>query len=238
MPVSRKRGRIGATRWAKRKSRWADRRVQNKISANVRRAVNQVISRRAETKFNEVNTGWLDVLHNNANGFYRLCRLEQGLTENTRVGNEVMAVGLCCKVGIISKPQEPNCTWRIMAFNVPFGVTTIPSDLFDNSPTTVSFMMNFVNTDRYKVLYNKVIHARPFDASREEGAENRETTYFRKIWIPLRGKKLTYTRTSQDPTQQYGNIFVAVFGYSEEGTDSSTVVGRTCCVSRFYFKDM
>lgn len=157
-----------------------------------------------------------------------------GTNQTTRLGDEVYGVGLSIRLWLSKKLDRPNVTYRIMVVAGPPGDVTLAS-LFKG--TSGNRMLDYVDTDKYSVVYHKILQPMSGDYSLESGATNKEHSRLLKIWIPTKGKIQYQVDGGAIPKYQSRNLNLVVLAYDTFGSLTTDNIASFAGAYRFYFKD-
>lgn len=216
------------------------RRSKNKFARMVRAAS----LRNTETKYTVNAQADRQLYHNigeSAAGGYtylnNLLSTTVGNTQTTRIGDAVFGRYLKLKLWLSQKLDRPNVMYRIAILSVPPDqLTANPSGLFRGEITNK--MIDSFNTDRYKVLWHKIIQPRPGDYSLESGATNKERSLYVPITISLKNREVRYSTDSGSvPTLQKNCLSLCLIAYDAQGTLTTDNIASFSVLSKFYFKD-
>lgn len=207
----------------------------------------RAVLRQTETKYISTGVNNFNLYHNGTDGTLvgnlwalsgNLLQCGVGTAQNQRLGDEVFAVGLSLKMQLICKNDRPNCSFRVMLITTPpdqAGSST-PSGLWKGA--TANRMLDYVDTDKYKILYSRIFNPPGGDFSLESGATNREHLRNIKIWLPLKMKKIKYSADGGTTPMYQGNcISLVVVAYDTQGSIGTDNIALANYVWRFYFKD-
>lgn len=214
-----------------------------RVSNNVARAIKSISLKNAETKFYSNSVENVNLYHNGGtapiyNTVGNLLNCPVGTTQLSRVGDSVIGRGLSVNLWLSNKLDRPNVMYRIYLF------TAAHTDYSLSSPTGFfqglhgNKMIDYMNTDRYKIIYHKII--RPFsgDYSLESGATNKEHSTQLKIYIPLKNRLIKYqTDGGAIPSYQGNLINMGIIAYDAYGTLLTDAIASYSYVTKFYFKD-
>lgn len=214
-----------------------------KVSYNVAKAIKQISLKNAETKFSSQNIENYQLYHNGGStGIYNitgnLLATSVGTTQQTRVGDSVIGRGLSIHLWLSNKLDRPNVMYRIFLF------TALHIDYASTSPTLFfqslhgNKMIDYINTDRYKIIYHKVIKPFSGDYSLESGATNKEHSTHLKIYLPLKNRLIKYYTDSGNVPSYQGNLIqLGVIAYDAYGSLLTDNIASMSFVTKFYFKD-
>lgn len=199
----------------------------------------------AETKYKIQTVENAQLYHNagtTSTGNYvllsNLLQTNQGQTQNTRLGDEVVGRGLSIKLWLSAKNDRPNVLFRVILFTTP------PDQASSAAPTSLFMgengnkIIDNITTDRYNVIFNKVIKIKTGDFSLETGATLRESSMFFKKYINLKNRKIVY-QVDNGAVPKYSNncMSIAVIPYDAFGTLTTDNIASCACITKFYFKD-
>lgn len=231
------------------KKRRATKRVKRTPTKRIARVVRRVIARTAETKYKEFALENQQLFHNGgtiipAQYTYQqasnMLTLAQGQDVNGRIGDEVYAIGLSIRLWLSQKLDRPNVAWRIVVYSYPYDVgdATGAIDLFDS---TVGFgfnrLLNAINKERYRVLYDKTLSPLSGDYSLEVSSTQRERSRMHNIWIPLK-RKIQYRPNSVNPKNDRDRLGLALIPYDAFGTLTTDNIASFAIYNRYFYKDM
>lgn len=205
--------------------------------------IKKVTLKQSETKYNSGSIENTQLFHNGGVGptyvfLTNMLTTAQGQNQSQRLGDEVIAKGLSIKLWLSNKLDRPNVMYRIILLAVPpqEAVSTNPSGLFKGS--IGNKIVDYIDTDKYKVIKNIMIKPFAGDYSLESGATNKEHSTYRKIWIPLKNRKIVYSADNGAVAKYQNNILsLAVIAYDSYGSITTDNIASFACVYRFYFKD-
>ena len=156
----------------------------------------------------------------------------QGDGDSNRTGNDILAQGIQLKGMFGCKQDRHNCTFRVLAYKCTKGMSIGSySSVFDNQ--TGNVMLDGVDKDRVKVIFDKKVHYKPINPS----PDGKEITIFRKFLIPQKTAYKFYDDGVQDNSYQYDIHTVCFLAYDAYGTLITDNIGYVQCWSRFYFKE-
>lgn len=209
------------------------------------RIIRRVALRATETKYHERGGENVNLYHNAGTGpnFLQLTNMlncGQGDSANTRTGDEVFGVGVALKLWLSNKPDRPNVMYRIIVYTSPVDSSGSPTvtDLMDTTGGGGNFMVSYANTEKYKIVVNRIVQPFGTDYSLEGGSSLKEVSKLVKIWIPLKKRRIQYHRGgSLVPKDQRNYMHLAVIPYDAFGTLLSDNIASVAINSRFYFKD-
>lgn len=218
------------------------RRIYRKSRRSLVKTIRNVALRNTETKYTERGGENLQLYHNGGTGssfgqLYNLMSTFQGDNVNQRAGNEVFAVGMSIKLWLSNKLDRPNVMYRIIIFTAPVVPTISVTDMFDTSGGGNNHMISYVNTEKYKVVYNRIVQPFSGDFSLESGSANKEHSRLVKIWLPFKNSRVPYHNASDQPKYDKHNLHLAIVAYDAYGTLEMDNIASFSINARFYFKD-
>jgi len=238
MAIKRKRS---STKYASRKRARYTRRKRYSPRRN-RRYVRAFL-RYSETKYADLNT-FHDVSHNGGAGLsqaftqdYNMLQTAQGQTQFTRIGDKVWAKGLKVKMWLSNKLDRSNVIYRIYVVTMPpDSLNTNPSNFWSGTVTGNNYLLEMINTDKFKVIYSKTINAQT--TSKWGGADiQKETSRYHSFYLKL-NRMVGYTADNgQVPKYQRDILGIGVIAYDATGTSTLDIIASYRLKSRFYFKD-
>lgn len=197
-----------------------------------------------ETKYTSFGVENYNIYHNGGVGptysyaiINNLCSVSVGTAQNTRVGDEIYPVGINMKFWLSNKDNRPNVSWRIMIIACPPDQVTAanPGGLFKG--TSGNKILDYVDTDKYNIVYQKLLQPQAGDYSLESSATNKEHSRLHSLWIPIRGRLSYQSDGGTTPKYQRHCLSLVVIGYDAYGTLLTDNIASFTCVGRFYFKD-
>lgn len=244
-----KRSRVSVAQVRTNRRKYASRRSKRYTRGGSRlvRAVRAASLRVAETKYRSYSEEARELYHNGGSalgGFWpvqtsNMLSTSQSNTQQGRNGDEVWPVGLSIKLWLSNKLDRPNVMYRILVIACPpdQATTAQPAGLMQGS--IGNYMLDFVNTDKYNVKYQKIIKPFAGDYSLETGATNREHSTSHTFYLPLKKRgKLAYSADAGNlPKYQRDCLSLVVIAYDAAGTLTTNNIASMSFVYRFYFKD-
>lgn len=196
-----------------------------------------------ETKYGSINAENQQLYHNGGtagtyNQLQNLLATAQNTNQGSRIGDKINAKGLSIHLWISNKLDRPNVMYRILVYTCPFDQYNVasPSGFFQG--LHANKMIDYVNTDKYKLIFTKTLQPLSGDYSLESGATNKEHSRQLKIYIPLRNKLITYgTDGGTVPNNQSNILCMGIIAYDAYGSLTSDNIASFSYVTKFYFKD-
>lgn len=200
--------------------------------------------RYTETKYFDLNT-FHELNHNGGSGLqfvqdYNMLQTVQGQTQFTRIGDKVWAKGLKVKMWLSNKSDRSNVIYRIFAVAMPPDqLNSSPANFWSGAVTGNNYLLEMINTDRYKVLYNKMVNVQTTSKWPVPPLEfvARETSRYHSFYLKL-NRMIGYGLDNGSlPKYQKDIIGIGVIAYDATGTLATDNIGSYRLKSRFYFKD-
>lgn len=207
--------------------------------------IKNVTLKQSETQYVSTNAENTQLYHNAYTSgsiifiAQNMCRTVVGDGQSQRHGDSVMPIGIGIRLWLSNKLDRPNVMYRLMIVASP------PDQVLQQSPSNFwagvsgNKMIDYVNTDKYTILYHKIINPGANDYSLESGATNKEKSLYRKIWISLKRKgEISYSTDSGEvPKYQKHCISMVIIPYDATGTQPTDNIASVSYNYRFYFKD-
>lgn len=232
------------SRYRYRKRRYRKKRYGKRWFNRQRKSVLRNMLSYAETKFKTIQLDNTQLRHNVGGPagpvvYGNLLRSDPGVGQNGRIGDSVYAVGLSLKMWLSTKSDRPNVMFRVMIIQTPTDQinTGNPANLWRsiNNNRTI----DFVNTDVYRVVYNKILKITHGDTSFEPESTLHEVSKYHKVYIPLK-RKLSYqtdTGGTPVPKQSRNCLSLVIMPYDAYGTLELDVIASMSMAGKFYYKD-
>lgn len=207
--------------------------------SGVKKLVNKMILKRAESKHTNANIGKIELYHNimstirfNETG----AMPSQGTGDMQRVGDSINIGGYYLRLLCGQKQDRPNVSWRFLIVKVPKDTTVSYATFFDN--VTGNVMLDNPNKDKVTVLYNRTIHK--FGTTHLAYAAGgtpvfKESTFPVKIWLPY--KKIVKFQQDGTTTHTDGDLYLVTLAYDAFGTLTTDNIAYIQVTSTMYFKD-
>lgn len=202
--------------------------------------IKRVSLRNVETKSVHKIQENININHNSGSIHTNLLRTEQGITDtdtgtatySNRLGDEITARGISIKLWIANKRDRPNVMYRMFVFK--YSVGSIPSAASLFTGANGNRIMDNLDTETISIVYQKVFNLQN-NVSFSDANHTREAHTYRKIWIPLKNKKIVYTNGGNQPKfNDYGFFIVP---YDSYGTLTTDNIASYAFEYQFYFKD-
>lgn len=207
--------------------------------------IKKISLRNVETKTTHQIGENLQLYHNTPNIRFALLRTSQGTGDSdtglnsyaARIGDEIMARGISIKLWIANKLDRPNVMYRLVVFKYESSVTPTATLLFKGA--NPNRMMDNLNKEVITVVYQKIINLQTALSAAGDAAGNpfvgKECHTYRKIWIPLKNKKIHYNDGGQVP--KFIDYGFAIIPYDSYGTLTTDNIASFAWEYNFYFKD-
>lgn len=227
----------------KSKSGYRYKRRSYRGKSRLAKLIKNVSLRNTETKYAIGSSENVQLYHAGGTGPTYMFRTNmlatsQGNTQQTRLGDMVYGRYLSVKMWLSNKADRPNVMYRIMLVAMPADQVSAGSPTGFLRGETTNPMMDSVNTDTYKVIYQKLIQPFSGDYSIESGATTREHSKYIKMVVPLKNRPIQYrTDGGTIPLAQKSCISLFVCAYDAYGTLTTDNIASFSVVYKFYFKD-
>lgn len=207
--------------------------------------IKKVSLKNVETKQTHRIVENINVNHNSGYIFTNLLTSYQGITDtdtgaifnSTRIGDEVIAKGISIKLWIANKLDRPNIMYRLIVFKYqsqsPPTLTTIFTGANGNK------MMDDIDkeyiTPVYQKLFNLQVGYSAYATGTGGDTDGREAHTYKKIYIPLKNKKIVYNNGGNIP--KFIDYGFALIPYDSYGTLTTDNIASFTYQMKFYFKD-
>lgn len=238
MPI-KKKGRASARRpLSKKKS--AKRIIRRARTKQLVNLIKKVSLRNVETKSVHKVQENININHNSGSIHTNLLKTEQGITDtdtgtsaySNRIGDELIARGLSIKLWIANKKDRPNVMYRMVVFR--YQSQSVPTLASCFTGANGNRMMDQIDKEYITVIYQKIFNLQN-NIAFADAAHTREAHTYRKIWIPLRNKKLVYNNGGTIP--KFTDIGFFIVPYDSYGTLTTDNISSYAFEYQFYFKD-
>lgn len=202
--------------------------------------IKQVSLKNVETKTVHKIEENININHNSGYIFTNLLRTTQGLTDtdtgltafSNRLGDEIMARGISIKLWIANKRDRPNVMYRMGIFKYQSGSIPTLSQLFTGA--NPNRMMDKLDKEYITIVYQKMFNLQN-NIAFSDATHTREAHTYRKIYINLKNKKITYNNGGSNPKFiDYGFFIVPYDSYGTLATDN---IASFAYEQQLYFKD-
>lgn len=217
------------------------------VSTNLSKAIRRIALRSAETKYRERGAENIQLYHNagfssttdgSVGQALNLLLTAPGTTEHERVGTDIIAVGIKCKLWLSNKSDRPNVLYRIIVYgNNPSTTDSTAADsrttgLFD--PTTgLNTQICNINTKKFTVHYSKILRVRNADY-----VSGKEISMATSFYIPLKMRRVVFESSSSSVPKDKKDIWhMAIIPYDAYGTLVTDNIASCAMNMRFYYKD-
>lgn len=196
--------------------------------------IRNIALRNSETKHNFIQSENIQLYHNTAYGVDQLLQTAVGTTQSTRVGDEVVGQYLKIKLWLSNKLDRPNIIYRIIVYTTPLSTTAL-SFAAGSSPNKI---IATLDTDKIKIIRQKLLRSLPGDYSLEASATNKEHSQLYTINVKLNNRKIKYQTDGGGVVLWQGNyMHFAVIPYDAFGTTPLDNIASMAYQTSFYFKD-
>jgi len=157
----------------------------------------------------------------------------QGMSEQQRIGDSIITRGIKVRLLLGQKLDRMNVTFKIVVVRCSTGYapTTI-AQMFDNQ--TGNIMLDSLNTDRLKVVYNKTIK-KNISPQLDVVGGAKELTHFHKFYIKTQ-RKINYVADIGKDFDKYKH-YLYVFSFDAFGTLVTDNLSYVQGYSNLYYKD-
>jgi len=207
--------------------------------------IKKITLKNVETKSAHSIAENLQLYHNTVLFRSQLLRTSQGTADSdtgttsfaARIGDELQARGISIKLWIANKLDRPNVMYRLVVFKYESSLTPTSTTLFKGA--NPNKMMDNLNKEVITPVYQKIINLQTGLAAAGDAAGNpfvgKECHTYRKIWIPLKDKKIHYNDGGQVP--KFIDYAFAITPYDSYGTLTTDNIASVAFEYNFYFKD-
>lgn len=223
------------------KKQTANKRSRKSIS----KIVKTVLTKNAETKYKVLAAENNQLFHNTgaAGGIVfvsNMLQTQQGLTEESRIGDKVMAKGLSIKLWLSNKADRPNVMYRIMVVATPPDQRTASTPATFWEGDTGNKMLDHINVNRYRVVKSKYVTIGGQDTAFQAGVDTiREKSKLVSMYIPMKDRKVVYNEEAGFvPKYQRDILNLVVVAYDAFGTLTTDNIASFAFCTKFYFKDI
>lgn len=205
--------------------------------------IKRVAIKTSETKFGSQQIENSQLYHNGgvAGTWMQLNNLlasAQSANQQSRIGDKVFGKGLSIHLWLSNKLDRPNVMYRVILYTCPYDQYTSASPSNFWQGLHANKMIDYVNTDKYKIIKSKLIKPLPGDFSLEASASNKEHSTELKWYIPLKNKPITYSADAGAvPNNQNAIYNIGVIAYDAYGSLPTDNIASFSIVYKFYFKD-
>ena len=208
---------------------------KGRFIAKLTKAVKAIALQAAETKCLHFYADNQQLYHNSLSyASTNMLSTTQGNTQQTRVGDEVIGKYLKIKLWLSNKLDRPNVMYRVILYTTPLSYTAINW----GTGTSGNLMLSTTNSDKLKIIKQKLI--RPFagDYSLESGATNKEHSTYMAFNINLKNRKIRYQNDGTGtPLNQRDYIHLAIIAYDAYGSVITDNIASNAYQISFYYKD-
>jgi len=219
--------------------------VYKKKRTSLATMIKNISLKNSETKTTHQIGENLQLYHNTPNIRFSLLRTSQGITDadtglnsySNRIGDEIIARGISIKLWIANKLDRPNVMYRLCVVKYESSITPTASLIFKGA--NPNKMMDNLNKEKITVIYQKIINLQTGLAAAGDAAGSpfvgKECHTYRKIWIPLKDRKIKYDDAGQVP--KFTDYLFCITAYDSYGTLTTDNIASFAWEYNFYFKD-
>jgi len=196
--------------------------------------IRSIALRNSEQKHNFIQSENVQLYHNTATVVDQLLQTTVGTSQLTRTGDEVIGQYLKIKFWLSNKNDRPNVMYRIILFSTPLTSQVLAWA----TNTSSNRMIATLDTDKIKILRQKLIRTQANDYSLEPSASNKERSQLYTMNYYLKNRKIKYQADGGGTVLWQGNnIHIAVIPYDAYGTQITDNIASLAYQVSFYFKD-
>lgn len=207
----------------------------------VKKLVNKMILKKAESKFKHADFGKIELYHNNMSvsqiNEHASCMPTQGTGDSQRVGDNINVGGFYIRMLCGQKADRPNCVWKFYVLKVPKGTAVSYSTFFD--AITNNVLLDTPNKDKVSVL--KTLTMKPAKSTMflanygSSSGNNKEFTFPVKIWLPYR--RVYKFQSDGGTPHNDGDLYLIKLVYDAYGTLTTDNIAYVQLISTVYYKD-
>jgi len=211
--------------------------------------IKKVSLKNVETKTTHKIEENVNIYHNSGYIYTNILKTTQGTTDtdtgltafSNRLGDEILARGISIKLWIANKRDRPNVMYRLVVFKYAAGsIPTLAACFTGANPNR---MMDKIDKEYITPVYQKIFNLQvgfsaasdgygPYPSNNNRG---KEAHTYKKIYIPLKNKKIIYNNGGSLPKfVDYGFFIVPYDSYGTLDTDN---IASFAYEQTLYFKD-
>lgn len=202
--------------------------------------IKKVSLKNVETKSTHKIEENVNIYHNSGYIYTNILKTQQGTTDtdtgataySNRLGDEINARGISIKLWIANKKDRPNVMYRIGVVKYQAGSIPTLSQLFVGA--NGNRMMDKLDNEYITVVYQKVFNLQN-NIAFSDPTHTREAHTYRKIWIPLKDKKIIYNNGGSIP--KFIDYAFFIVPYDSYGTLTTDNIASFAYEQQLYFKD-
>lgn len=242
MPYKRNYKKTAKKRIYKKKLSVAKRYKRKSITALIKK----ISLKNVETKQTHRIQENININHNSGYIINQLLYSQQGITDtdtgtaiyNNRIGDEVIGRGISIKFWVANKLDRPNVMYRLIVFKYSSQSLPTLSTIFTGA--NGNRMMDKIDSEYITPVYQKIFNLQmgfsAVPAALVNGdQEGREAHTYKKIWIPLKNKRIRYANGGTVP--KFIDYGFAIIPYDSYGTLTTDNIASFAFEYTFYFKD-
>lgn len=215
-------------------------------SKRLKALIKSVSLKQSETKYTVTSNENTQLFHNGGvTGVYiykgNLLETADGVGQNRRIGDEVVAKGVKIKLWLSNKSDRTNVTYRIFVIaSQPTDIGISPASLFEND--IGNKLLDSFNTDRYKIVKHKLIKIGSDNVKHTgpavDGFVGAEQSRAVSMWIPLKNRKVVYQADAGGlPRDMKNCLSFGIVAYDSFGTLTTDNIASFAYSIKFYYKD-
>jgi len=205
-------------------------------TANIKRIVNKMILKKAESKSLTTTLGY-SLLYHNVDKYIQINATSlmpvQGTGDTNRIGDKINVGGFYIRLMCLQKADRKNINWTIRVISVPKGTSLSYSTIYKNIAGNA--MIDQLNEDVVKVLYSRRIRQLITPDLSGTGGADKELTFFHKFFIKY--PRVYSFITDNSTTHQDRDIYLQLLAYDTYGTLITDNIGNVQAISTIYYKD-
>lgn len=209
------------------------------LTRRMRRVAKSVVSSTKETMHLDYDWSKTELNHNLYPGFRNQLNTltampTQGTTDSNRLGNDIYRLGYHFRVMFGVKQDRQNTKFRLVLVGMPKGASTLAyANVFD--AVTSNVMLDPIDKDRtVRVYYDKIIGYKNLNPG--VPTTGKETTFFRKFYVPMRKVIKFYDDGAQD-NNDVEDLWLIIMAYDAFGSLIADNIGYVQVWHRLYWKE-
>lgn len=201
---------------------------------NMARAIRSIALKNCEAKHTFIQNENIQLYHNVPQYNTNMLATQQGQTQLTRVGDEVVGQYLKLKFWLSNKSDRPGVTYRIILYSSPQNDFA----MYFSSGSSGNRIISTVDTDRVKIIKQRFVKAMSGDYSIETSSTQREHSTLVSMSVNLKNRKIKYQTDSGTTPKWQGNyVNFCVIAYDSYGSLATDNIASYAWQSEFVFKD-
>lgn len=167
------------------------------------------------------------------------------LYQANRIGDNLRGVGVAVKLWLSNKLDRPNVMYRIIVLQFYHGFDPNAATSIWRANASPNIMLAGVDTDRFKVRYDRVINPTIGYSAASLGTElassanmkGKEFSKLHKFYIKTPGIVRYQTDNGQIPADEKYCLALYVLAYDAKGSLTGDVIASCAYETTFYFRD-